>query len=251
MSTARPLLPTPARPAGVAAKPAVRPSVRPDDRSGFGGLSAAEWRRRLYHTAPALPAALLWVVPHRVPLSPTLRGILLAACAVLAGLVWREWRHIRRADDPLMRARFPAVFGYAGGVMLTLLGFPDRPECGFAVLAILAFGDGAATVFGKLSAGTPLHAPLPWNRAKSWAGLLAFWLVGGPAAAMYYRGETLNPEAAADPAAWPAALAVTAPAVLVAGLWESARSRWNDNVRVALAAAVCVLTAHAVRAGGF
>lgn len=190
-------------------------------------------------------------MPHRVPLSPTLRGILLAAVAVLAGLVWREWRTIRRADDRDMTARFPAVFGYAGGVLLTLLLFPDRPECGFAVLAVLAFGDGAATLCGKLAAGTPWHAPLPWNRDKSWAGLLAFWLVGLPAAAAYYRGETLNPEALRDPAAWPTAFAVAAPAVLVAGLWESARSRLNDNVRVALAAAAGLLTAHAVRVGGF
>ena len=40
-------------------------------------------------------------------------------------------------------------------------------------------------------------------------------------------------------------------AVLLAGVWESARSRWNDNVRVALAAAAGVLAAHAVRVGGF
>ena len=245
MSTARPLLPTPAP-----ARPASARGARPARRWRLGRLSAAEWRRRLFHTAPALPAALLWVVPHRVPLSPTLRGILLVAVAALAGLVWKEWRHIRRADDTRMHARLPAVFGYAGGVLLTLLLFPDRPECGFAVLAVLAFGDGAATLFGKLCAGTPLHAPLPWNPVKSWAGLLAFVAVGSPAAALYYRGETLNPEALREPASWPAAFAVVAPAVLLAGLWESARSRLNDNVRVSLAAAAGVLIAHAASGGG-
>ena len=245
MSAARPLLPEPAP-----ARPGVR--VRPGAAGGgvFGKLTAAEWRRRVYHTGPALPAALLWVVPHRVPLSPTLRGILLLAVGVLAGLVWREWRHIRRAGDAGTAARAPAVFGYAGGVLITLLAFPDRPECGFAVLAILAFGDGSATLFGTLCAGTRWHRPLPWNRAKSWAGLLAFLLVGGPLAACYYRGETLNPEAARALAAWPQAFAVTAPAVLAAGLWESARSRLNDNVRVALAAAAGVLLAHAAGWGG-
>ena len=248
MSAARPLLP-PAAPARPAARQ--REATRRPTKRRLGRLSAAEWRRRFYHTAPALPAAILWFVPHRVPLSPTLRGILLAAVAVLAGFVWREWHAIRRADDRAMTARGPAIFGYAGGVLLTLFLFPDRPECGFAVLAILAFGDGAATLFGKLSAGTRWHAPLPWNRRKSWPGLLAFWAVGLPAAAAYYRGETLNPEALRDPATWPTALAVTAPAVLLAGLWESAPGRLNDNIRVALAAAAGVLAGHAVRVGGF
>ena len=120
------------------------------------------------------------------------------------------------------------------------------------MLAVLAFGDGAATLFGQaVGRHAVARPPLPWNRDKSWAGLLAFWAVGLPAAAVYYRGETLNPEALRDPATWPAAFAVVAPAALLAGLWESARSHWNDNVRVALAAAAGVLACHAVRVGGF
>lgn len=201
--------------------------------------------------APGLLPAVLWFVPHRVPLSPTLRGILLAAIVALAGLVWSRWRAVRRAEDAGDAGRLTAIAGYAAGVLLTLFCFPDRPECGFAVLAVLAFGDGSATLFGKLTAGTSLYARLPWNPAKSWAGLGAFLLCGTTAAAVLYRGESLNPEALTPAADWGTAFGVGLCGAVPAALWESAPSRLNDNIRVALAAAVGVLTAHAVRVGGF
>ncbi len=201
--------------------------------------------------APGLLPVVLWFVPHRVPLSPILRGILLASIVGLAGLAWVRWRAVRRAEDDGDRGRFSSVFGYAGGVLLTLFCFPDRPECGFAVLAVLAFGDGSATLFGKLCSGTSWHAPLPWNRAKSWVGLAAFLLCGTAAATLCYRGESLNAEAVTPPAEWTTALAIAACGAVPAGLWESARSQINDNVRVSLAAALGVLAAHAVRVGGF
>ena len=186
-----------------------------------------------------------------MPISPILRGILLAAIVGLAALAWVRWRAVRRAEDEGDRGRFASVFGYAGGVLLTLFCFPDRPECGFAVLGVLAFGDGSATLFGKLAAGTRLHAPLPWNRAKSCVGLIAFLLCGTVAAALCYRGESRNLEAVTPAADWGTAFVVGLCGALPAGLWESVRSRLNDNVRVSLAAAAGVLTAHAVRVGGF
>ncbi|NNJ26119.1 hypothetical protein [Alienimonas chondri] len=218
-----------------------------------GRLSPAEWRRRALHMAPGLLPVVLWFVPHRVPISPILRGILLAAIVALTATAWFRWREVRRADDEdaAVNGRFASVFGYAGGVLVTLFLFPDRPECGFAMLGVLAFGDGSATLFGKLCAGTRLHAPLPWNREKSWAGLIACLLCGTTAAALCYRGESLNIEAVTPPADWGTAFAIGLSGALPAGLWESLRSRLNDNVRVALAAAIGVLTAHAVRVGGF
>ena len=252
MSAARPLLPTAPRPRPVRAPTRAPGRLAPaGPLSGIrpGRLGAAEWRRRALHMAPGLLPAVLWFVPHRVPLSPTLRLILLAVIGGLAAYVWREWRSIRRAGAAPTAGRAAAIFGYAGGVALTLFCFPDRPECGFAVLGALAFGDGAATLVGKLAAGTPLHAPLPWNGDKSWAGLTAFLLCGTAAAATLYRGETLNPEAVTPAATWPVAVAVALCGVVPAALWESARSRLNDNARVALAAAAGVLLAHAVRVG--
>ncbi|QDT18168.1 hypothetical protein [Alienimonas californiensis] len=218
-----------------------------------GRLSPAEWRRRALHMSPGLLPVILWFVPHRVPISPILRGILLAAFAALTATAWFRWREVRRSDgeDASFNGRFASVFGYAGGVLLTLFAFPDRPECGFAVLGVLAFGDGSATLFGKLAAGSRWHARLPWNREKSWVGLIAFVLCGTTGAALLYRGESLNLEAVTPPASWGVAFLVGLSGALPAGLWESARSRINDNVRVALAAALGVLTAHAVRVGGF
>ena len=199
---------------------------------------------------PGLLPVVLWFVPHQAPLSLILRGILLAAIVALAGVVWVRWRTVRREEDAGSSGRLPAIAGYAGGVLLTLFCFPDRPECGFAVLAILAFGDGSATLFGKLAAGTPLLARLPWNPAKSWAGLAAFLLCGTAAAATCYRGESLNPEAVTPAAAWPVAAAVALCGVIPAAVWESLPSRLNDNIRVSLAAAAGVLLAHAARVGG-
>ena len=253
MSTARPLLPA-APVAGPVRRPTAGPPGTP--REAAGGLTAAEWRRRALHMLPGCLPAILWVVPHRVPLSPTLRGILLLVIALLGAWVWREWRAIRRGGESVA-ARGPAVFGYAGGVAGTLLLFPDRPECGFAVLAVLAFGDGSATLFGKLalaSGGRSGDGPagparrLPWNPAKTWAGLGAFLTFGTLAAALLYRGETLNPEAARAAATWPAALLVGACGTIPAAVLESLGGRWtgwNDNIRVAVAAAAGVLLAHA------
>lgn len=240
MSAARPLVPAATASAAGTARPRALPSR----------LSPGEWQRRLLHMAPGLLPVVLWFVPHQVPLSPVLRGILLAAIVGLAGLVWSRWRAVRRAEDAGDAGRLPAVAGYAGGVLLTLFCFPDRPECGFAVLGVLAFGDGSATLFGKLTAGTSLHAQLPWNRAKSWAGLIAFLVCGTLAAAILYRGESLNAEALTPAASWGEALAIGLCGAVPAGLWESARSRLNDNIRVSLAAAVGVLIAHAIRVSG-
>lgn len=43
------------------------------------------------------------------------------------------------------------------------------------LLTMLAFGDGAASLVGQRTGGPSL----PWNRQKTWAGWLAFVLVGG------------------------------------------------------------------------
>ncbi|MEM9702420.1 MAG: hypothetical protein AAF907_08255, partial [Planctomycetota bacterium] len=106
------------------------------------GLTPAEWRRRALHFGPGLLAVPLWFVPHRVPLSPILRGIMLAAIVGLTAFAWFRWRSVRRSasEDAAVNGRFASVFGYAAGPLLTLFCFPDRPECGLAVLGVLAFG---------------------------------------------------------------------------------------------------------------
>src|SRR5438128_1794522 len=90
---------------------------------------------------------------------------------------------------------------------------------GLAAVAwvILAFGDGSATLVGR---ALPI-AQLPWNREKSWGGVLAFLVVGGAAAfaiAMLFDGRPR----------WEALLL----AIVASALAESLPLGLNDNVSV-------------------
>ena len=190
--------------------------------------------------APGLLPFLLWPISHRDPLSPTIRVIFVAIFAALTAAIFVAWRRIERADAGT-RDRAAAIYGYAGSVLLTLFLLPAHAECGLAVLAVLAFGDGSATLFGK-SLGGPR---LPWNRAKSVTGLCGFLAVGVPMTAVTYWGESHNREAIGPSATASQALAVAAAGVVAAAVAESVRSRVNDNVRVGVAAAVGIVSAHA------
>jgi dolichol kinase len=68
---------------------------------------------------------------------------------------------------------------YPAAVLALLLLFPSRLDLVATTWAILAAGDGMATLVG---AHVRTRA-LPWNRQKSVGGLVAFILFGGAAAA--------------------------------------------------------------------
>ncbi|MCA9065761.1 MAG: hypothetical protein KDA96_21980, partial [Planctomycetaceae bacterium] len=130
---------------------------------------------------PGLLGFVLHVVPHRDPVSPTLKMIVAAVCAVVGLRILLGFRQIQRQGETDGRT---AVGGYVLSVLLTVLLFPRHLEIGMAVLAILAFGDGSATLFGLMFRGPRLA----WNRAKSWTGFLAFNVVGTLMAAWMYCG---------------------------------------------------------------
>lgn len=92
--------------------------------------------------------------------------------------------------------------------------------------AILAFGDGFATIVGR---AMPI-APLPWNRAKSFGGLIAFIVFGAAAsfgvAWWFWRLEELVP-----------AIVL---AVASAALVETLPLGVNDNITVPLASATAL-----------
>jgi dolichol kinase len=208
----------------------------------FYALPYRELKRRLWHMSPGLLPFVLQQFPHKDPISPTLRLIIVGICVAVAGRILFSFRHIQRQGESTGHA---AVGGYSLSVLMMALLFPRDLELALAVLSILAFGDGAATLFGLMLRGPRL----PWNSAKSWTGLLAFITVGSVMTAWIYWGETHNAEAA-DPAVtiW-AALALTMPAVVAAAFSESIRSRMNDNIRVGLVAAVSLALLHSFRAG--
>lgn len=208
------------------------------------GLTATEWRRRLWHASPGVLPFLLWAVPHRDPISPTLQLIMILLVIGLAGHVFWRYRQIEREQD---RERVSAVFGYALSVLVTLLAFPQHAELGLTVLAILAFGDGSAT-WGGLTFGGPR---LPWNPRKTWSGLLSFLAVGIPLASVIYWGETyFNPESLEyQQVPFSTAVCCASVAVTLAALAESLPSRVNDNIRVGVASAVGLITMHALLLG--
>ncbi|MFM7059270.1 MAG: hypothetical protein ACKO2P_20340 [Planctomycetota bacterium] len=205
----------------------------PTPRSSLGvySLTGAESRRRLWHMTPGLLPIPLQFIAHRDPLSPTLWWIILAVIVTLTAHIFLRFRRIRRHVSDTGTS---AISGYAAAVLLTIIALPDRLEVGLAVLAILAFGDGSASLFGQLLRGTAL----PWNPNKSWSGFLAFLLVGGTLTAWIYWGETQNPEALEPALTFPHALLLTGPAVAACAFMESIRSRINDNIRVGVTAAI-------------
>jgi dolichol kinase len=210
------------------------------ERLEFRPLTSRELKRRLWHMAPGcLPFLLQWF-PHRDPVSPTLRWIIVGCCVLIGGRILMGFRQIQRRGEG---AGLAAVSGYALSVLLMAVAFPADLELSLAVLSILAFGDGSATLCGLTFRGPRL----PWNRGKSWSGLIAFIGVGCVMTAWIYRGETHNPEALTAGVSFGIALALTAPAVIAAAIAESIPSRINDNIRVGLVAAVSLILLHTLR----
>mgnify|MGYP006919640722 FL=1 len=203
-------------------------------------LPYRELKRRFWHMSPGVLAFGLLVVPHADPISPTLQLIILTCCLALGAWILLGFRQIQRRGEG---AGLGAVGGYSLSVLGTTFLFPGHLELGLAVLAILAFGDGSATLLGSVFRGPRL----PWNSGKSWIGMLGFVVVGSAMASWIYWGETHNLEAADPPVSFGRALFLTAPAVVVAAIAESLRSRINDNIRVGVVAAVALVLLHGLR----
>lgn len=200
----------------------------------FQPLTSREVRRRFWHMTPGLLAFVLQIIPHKDPISPTLRTIIIVFCLAIGMRILLGFRQIQRHGEG---PGIAAVAGYSLSVLLTALIFPGSLELALAVLAILAFGDGSATLFGLLFRGPRL----PWNNAKTWSGFLAFLTLGSLMTAWIYWGETQNPEASEPAVTFGLAIALTVPAVVAAAIAESVRSRINDNFRVGVVAAISLV----------
>ncbi len=210
------------------------------DALTFHPLPYREIKRRLWHMSPGLLAFGLHIVSHADPISLTLQLIIVGCCIAIAAWILLGFRQIQRQGEGVGLA---AVAGYSLSVLLTALLFPRHLELGVAVLSILAFGDGSATLVGLTFRGPRLW----WNRAKSWSGLLGFIVIGSLMTSWIYWGETHNPEAADPAVSFGLALLLTSPAVVAAALAESIRSRINDNIRVGVVAAIALVLLHSFR----
>jgi len=205
-----------------------------------GSLTSREVRRRFWHMSPGLLPLILQVVPHADPVSPTLRWIFLGVAVGLGLRILWGFRQIQRTNES---GGMAAVAGYALSVIMMMLMFPQHLELAFALLAILAFGDGSATLFGLLIRGPRL----PWNKEKSWSGLAAFICVGSLMAGWIYWGESRNIEGIDVRVSFQTALLLVTPAVVVAAFCESIDSRINDNIRVGIIGAIMLAITHLFR----
>jgi uncharacterized protein (TIGR00297 family) len=175
----------------------------------------------------------------------------------------------RRLYRPIDHARgFPlGILLYPLAVLLLILIFPARLDIVAAAWAILALGDGAATLVGQRvtidaetaeraektrpehSAGSALgRGRLPWNRDKTIAGTIAFVVcgsIGGVVLAWWTR-----PAIAPLPSL---TFVVVAPvlAAAAAALVETIPVRLDDNLSVPATAAVVLWMAAEVTPDAF
>ena len=201
-------------------------------------IPAVELRRRIWHIAPGFLPMVLWLIPHSDPLSLRLWTILLLVTLGLGVLVFVRYRRIARPKD---NEQVQSVLGYAGSILSALLIFRGDAEIGLTVLAILAFGDGSATLAGLLLAGPRL----PWNPEKTWAGFLAFLAVGIPMSSLIHWGETeFNPKSIPERVPFTTSFLCAGVACGLAAVAESLPVRVNDNIRAGVISAVSVDLLH-------
>lgn len=108
-------------------------------------------------------------------------------------------------------------------VAILAVGLLFTEQIFFPAVAVLAFGDGAASLVGR-AVGPP---GLPWNRSKTWAGLLAGVVFGLLAALLWTGlGEWVHGESLADEPLLRASPILAVPLVLLGAfllLWGLVR----------------------------
>ena len=200
-------------------------------------LGARETKRRLLHMVPGLLPLLMWVVPHDDPASLRFLIVMSSLIAAMAGVAYYHFGRVQREAEG-RGDMMSAVFGYAIVVLATMLLMPRHLEVAFAALAVMAFGDGSATLGGLLVRGRRL----PWNSKKTIVGTACFILVATPMAALVYWGQAHDVYAASNVPRvdFRMALLGALTAAVAAGLVESIPSRTNDNLRVGTTAVVAI-----------
>ena len=140
----------------------------------------------------------------------------------VAGHLYRPGERVRDAGS--------GVVLYPISVLLLVLLFPNRLDIAGAAWAILAVGDGMATIAGRHMG----WGAIPWNRDKSFAGTFALFLCGGLAGTLV--AWWCRPNVTPTPEVW---FSVAAPllAALVAAFVETIPIRLDDNLSVPASAA--------------
>lgn len=137
--------------------------------------------------------------------------------------LWRQ----REIDS----GRAVGVVLYPLTVSVLLLLFYRRPEVAAAGWGLLAFGDGAAALAGQWWG----RRRLPWNRSKSWAGFVGYFLAGWVAVAILVAWTA--------PGSYevPFLSMVSGAVALLGAFLESAPQRIDDNLVVPVVASLLLL----------
>jgi uncharacterized protein (TIGR00297 family) len=173
-------------------------------------VSASEWKRKAVHAGFGLCALTLkWLNWEQ------------AAAVALAALLFNLWgmpRLGRGIYRDGAKPRDTGIIAYPLMVLVLLVLFRNNIYIVVAVWAMMAFGDSAAAVVGRLVEGPSL----PWNAQKTWVGLLAAWAFGGFAAVLAFAFVAGGLE--------PAAAAVLLVGGALYAFLESVRAGVDDNL---------------------
>ena len=185
-------------------------------------MTPAEWKRKAVHAGIGLFALTLRWLDWRLAAVAAVAAVLFNAVVMP-----RIGRGLYR--DP--KARHDAgIVAYPAMVALLILVFSGKHiPIAAAVWAMMAFGDPAASIAGKLIGGPTL----PWNRGKTWVGLLSNWAVGGAASVLVFLFVSRR-----DPT--PDAVAILVIGAAIYAFLESVRAGIDDNLVGALPTALAV-----------
>ncbi len=194
-------------------------------------MPASEWKRKAVHAGMGLLALTLRWLDWKAAAAVALAALLFNLFAMP-----RIGRGIYRDST---KKRDAGIVAYAAMVLLLILLFRGRYlPIAAAVWAMMAFGDPAAAVAGRLFQGPGL----PWNREKTWAGLLANWAVGGAGAVLVFLFVAAR-------RAEPRTVAILVGGAAVYAFLESVRSGLDDNLVAALPTALAVFQLGRLAAG--
>ena len=184
----------------------------------------SETRRQIVHIAMAAFALLL---PYLTwPQAAGLAGVALVFNAIALGRVAPAI--MRPTDKRGFRA---GVLYYPFSILVLILIFRGHLQFVAAAWGVMAFGDGFATLVGKLFGGPRL----PWNREKTWSGLVGFMVfgaIGAVALSIWFWMIAPLPAIIGSTPSWNFKLWAPIAAAIVAGLVETLPIKLDDNISV-------------------
>jgi len=201
------------------------------------GLTRGEFARKAVHIGFGFGALMLpWLTRWQTA------GICLFAFLMNWLVLPRITHHLLEREEDRRRGFAEGILEYPLAVGALAVLFGSRMEIVAAAWAILAFGDGFATIAGR-SLGGPR---LPWNRDKTLTGLMAFIGVGGLSSTLMALWVIND----AQPGRIPPILMFTCyGAATVAALIESLPTGINDNISVPLMAGAFLFSLTALDPG--